>query len=45
MGLLCTPEHGYAAFTVPDSDKFILRAVPKLVVSDVQKRARRNTKK
>ena len=27
MGLLYTPEHGYAAFTVPHFDKFILRAI------------------
>lgn len=32
MGLLYTPEHGYAAFTVPQFDQFMLRAVPKLVV-------------
>ncbi|CAN5405051.1 hypothetical protein BH09ACT1_BH09ACT1_21330 [soil metagenome] len=33
MGLLYTPEHGYAAFTVPDFDKFMLRAVPELDVA------------
>jgi len=38
MGLLYTPEHGYAAFTVPHFDKFILRAVPELVVPDVRRR-------
>lgn len=38
MGLLYTPEHGYAAFTVPHFDKFILRAVPELVVPEVRKR-------
>jgi len=43
MGLLYTPEHGYAAFTVPDFDKFMLRAVPKLVVPEVQKRARKKS--
>ncbi|SPT53015.1 Predicted ATPase (AAA+ superfamily) [Actinomyces bovis] len=32
MGLLYTPQHGYAAFTVPDFDAFMLRAVPKLQV-------------
>ncbi|MHA3683432.1 hypothetical protein ACXR2W_04170 [Leucobacter sp. HY1908] len=32
MGLLYTPEHGYAAFTVPDFDKYMLRAVPQLIV-------------
>lgn len=41
MGLLYTPEHGYAAFTVPDFDKYMLRAVPKLVVPEIQKRARK----
>lgn len=40
MGLLYTPEHGYAAFTVPDFDKFMLRAVPTLVVPELQKRNR-----
>jgi hypothetical protein len=42
MGLLYTPEHGYAAFTVPHFDKFILRAIPDLVVPDLR---RRNPKK
>lgn len=32
MGLLYTPEHGYAAFTVPHFDRFLLRAIPELVV-------------
>lgn len=41
MGLLYTPEHGYAAFTVPDFDKFILRAVPTLEVPPMQSRRRR----
>jgi len=41
MGLLYTPEHGYAAFTVPDFDKFMLRAVPQLTVPPVQERRRR----
>jgi predicted transcriptional regulator len=41
MGLLYTPEHGYAAFTVPDFDKFMLRAVPDLEVPEVQKRRKR----
>lgn len=34
MGLLYTPEHGYAAFTVPHFDKFMLRAIPDLVVPE-----------
>jgi hypothetical protein len=42
MGLLYTPEHGYAAFTVPDFDKFMLRAVPTLDVPAVQQRKRRH---
>ena len=41
MGLLYTPEHGYAAFTVPDFDKFMLRAVPTLEVPALQQRPRR----
>ena len=32
MGLLYTPEHGYAAFTVPHFDKFVLRAIPELIM-------------
>ncbi|MCU1526444.1 MAG: ATPase [Frondihabitans sp.] len=43
MGLLYTPDHGYAAFTVPEFDKFLLRAVPDLTVPDVQKRKRRSS--
>lgn len=41
MGLLYTPEHGYAAFTVPNFDKFMLRAVPELIIPEVQQRRRR----
>ncbi|BDZ55192.1 hypothetical protein GCM10025870_22650 [Agromyces marinus] len=41
MGLLYTPEHGYAAFTVPDFDKFMLRAVPELVVPEIQRRRKK----
>lgn len=41
MGLLYTPEHGYAAFTVPDFDKYMLRAVPELLVPPIQKRKKR----
>ncbi|WP_066586623.1 ATP-binding protein [Cellulomonas timonensis] len=43
MGLLYTPEHGYAAFTVPDFDKFMLRAVPRLVVPEVKKRRKKQS--
>ena len=32
MGLLYTPQHGYAAFTVPHVDRFLLRAIPTLTV-------------
>ena len=39
-GLLFTPEHGYAAFTVPQFDKYLLRAVPELRVPDVRRRRR-----
>lgn len=40
MGLLYTPEHGYAAFTVPHFDKFMIRAVPDLVVPEIRRRKR-----
>lgn len=43
MGLLFTPEHGYAAFTVPQFDRFILRAIPDLVVPDLKPRGRKRT--
>lgn len=38
MGLLYTPEHGYAAFTVPHFDRFLLRAISTLVVPKLKKR-------
>ena len=38
MGLLYTPEHGYAAFTVPQFDRFMLRAIPTLEVPPVRRR-------
>ena len=38
MGLLFTPEHGYAAFTVPHFDKFMKRAIPALEVPPVRRR-------
>lgn len=34
MGLLYTPEHGYAAFTVPHFDQFMVRAMPELLVPE-----------
>ena len=40
MGLLYTPEHGYAAFTVPHFDQFMLRAMPNLVVPEGRSRNR-----
>lgn len=41
MGLLFTPEHGYAAFTVPHFDKYLLRAIPQLEVPPLKPRRRR----
>lgn len=38
MGLLYTPEHGYADFTVPQFDSFMKRAMPKLVVPELKRR-------
>ena len=32
--LLYTPQHGYAAFTVPHFDRFLLRAIPTLTVPE-----------
>lgn len=40
MGLLYTPQHGLAAFTVPHFDQFMLRAVPDLVVPPPRRRSR-----
>lgn len=42
MGLLYTPDHGFAAFTVPHFDQFILRAIPTLQTPPVRSRARRD---
>jgi hypothetical protein len=41
MGQLYTPEHGYASFTVPHFDRFMLRAVPLLVVPEIRSRTQR----
>ena len=41
IGLLYTPQHGYAAFTVPHFDRFMLRAVPELVVPELRRRPRK----
>lgn len=40
IGLLYTPEHGYAAFTVPHFDRFMRRAVPLLEVPPKRHRSR-----
>jgi hypothetical protein len=40
-GLLYTPEHGYASFTVPQFDKFMIRAVPTLEVPALKPRKRK----
>lgn len=45
MGLLYTPSHGYAGFTVPHFDRFMLRAVPDLEVPPVQRRRARGKAK
>ncbi|NDK31168.1 ATP-binding protein [Nesterenkonia haasae] len=39
MGLLYTPTHGFASFTVPQFDAYMLRAVPKLEVPEWKRRA------
>jgi AAA ATPase domain len=41
-GLLYTPSHGYAAFTVPHFDQFMLRSVPALTVPAVRPRRKRS---
>lgn len=37
-GLLYTPQHGYAAFTVPHFDRFLRRAMPTLEVPPLRQR-------
>ncbi|PPG65684.1 ATP-binding protein [Rathayibacter rathayi] len=44
MGLLFTPQHGFAAFTVPDFDRFMKRAVPVLDVPPVVSRGPRRAR-
>ncbi len=44
-GLLFTPEHGYAAFTVPQFDRYLVRAVPDLIVPRVKKRKKNEEEK
>lgn len=41
MGLLYTPEHGYAAFTVPHFDQFLKRAMPVLSIPELRTRTKR----
>jgi hypothetical protein len=41
-GLLYTPSHGYAAFTVPHFDQFMRRSVPDLNVPPVRARRKRS---
>jgi hypothetical protein len=41
-GLLYTPSHGYAAFTVPHFDQFMRRSVPHLTVPPVRPRRKRS---
>lgn len=43
MGLLYTPDHGFAAFTVPHFDQFIIRAIPTLQIPPVQSGKRRKS--
>ena len=38
MGLLYTPQHGYAAFTVPHFDRFLIRVIPTLEVPPLRPR-------
>ena len=38
MGLLYTPQHGYAAFTVPHFDRFLIRTIPTLEVPPLKPR-------
>ncbi|WP_311777914.1 ATP-binding protein [Trueperella abortisuis] len=41
MGLLYTPSHGYAAFTVPQFDRFMQREMPEVVVPKKRNRKAR----
>ncbi len=41
-GLLYTPSHGYAAFTVPHFDQFMMRSVPNLKVPTIKPRKKRS---
>jgi len=40
MGLLYTPQYGYAGFTVPQFDRFMKRAMPTFTIPPVQSRKR-----
>lgn len=37
-GLLYTPEHGFAAFTVPQFDQYLRRTIPKPDIPDIRQR-------
>ncbi|MGV4378065.1 ATP-binding protein [Trueperella pyogenes] len=41
MGLLYTPMHGYAEFTVPHFDRFMKREMPKVVIPEKRFRKKR----
>ncbi|WP_029090467.1 ATP-binding protein [Brevibacterium album] len=43
MGLLYTPNHGYAAFTVPTFDSFMRRTIPQEVILQWRQDAGRHT--
>ena len=38
-GLLYTPQHGYAAFTVPHFDRHLKRTIPELTVPSIRRRS------
>lgn len=42
MGLLYTPSHGYAAFTVPHFDKYMRRVLPEVVIPHPKRRRSRH---
>lgn len=42
-GLLYTPSHGYAAFTVPHFDRFMKRAIPQLEVPPIRPRRQKGS--
>jgi len=42
MGLLYAPEHGYAGFTVPHFDSYLLRVMPTLEVPPLSSRSKKS---